>query len=54
MFYVESGGFKMVDYVYFVWKKCLDFKGLLNSGKFCVWDLVKDLFFEDIEVKVIE
>ena len=53
-FHVEGGGLKNVDYRHLAWKKRMDPKGLLNSGKSLAWPNVRHLSPEEIETMVTE
>ncbi len=48
-FHVEGGGLKNVDYRHLAWKKRMDPKGLMNSGKSKAWPQVRDLPADQIE-----
>ncbi|MCC6002285.1 MAG: FAD-binding oxidoreductase [Pararhodobacter sp.] len=48
-FHVEGGGLKNADYRHLAWKKRMDPKGLMNSGKSLAWPQVRDLPADEIE-----
>lgn len=48
-FRIEGAGLRNVDYRHLAWKKRMDPKGLLNSGKSQVWDRVRHLSPDEIE-----
>lgn len=48
-FHVEGGGLKNVDYRHLAWKKRMDPKGLMNSGKSLAWPQLRHLPADEIE-----